>query len=152
MELGFGVSLSQPLTEHQETPGALSALLQSDASSCGGSTCPEISVEEHPINVWVRLVAVTAWCVQETQQGLDAPKAGSKLWTESSQLPILLGVSCLRCYHSLKAAASSRNMGWRFSWCGEGGLLKLGLPRGGEGAVPALLCGCVVVMQSPAGP
>lgn len=38
--------------------------------------------------MWVRLEAVTAWCVQETQQGLDAPKAGSKLWTESSQLPI----------------------------------------------------------------
>lgn len=60
MELGFGVSLSQPLNKHQETPGALSALLQSDASSCGstpeGSTSPEISIEEHPINMWVRLV------------------------------------------------------------------------------------------------
>lgn len=126
MELGFGVSLSQPLSEHQETPGTLSALLQSDASSCGstpeGSTCHKISIEEHPINVWVRVEAVAAWCMQETQQRCwvpsrqavaDAPKTGSRSWTESSQLPIPLWVDCLRCHRSLKAAASSRNMGWR---------------------------------------
>lgn len=84
---------------------------------------------------------------------VDASKAGSRSWTESSQMPILLGVSCPRCPQSIHVASVSSSSVWRLRGDGGGGPLKLGpVQASGEWKEQSWIMAMWWWCKSPAGP